>query len=211
MYRRGLSAARIAVVCNVSTQKVRRALSGAKRSELGLEQEHQSNVPKPSAPSPRWTRRCEELTDFVAKNGRLPFAKGHGDEESSLARWLAHQRSASALNDFPQEKRRALAATGDWESTPRSQKDALRWEERLDGVAAFVAQEGRYPSYRRASSEIERLLGTWLHIQRQAASHSQLAMDRLQAINDRVPGWNTWKSVPSTPSKNTENTASSNG
>lgn len=173
--------------------------------------ESPTNVLKSCAPSPQWRRRYEELTEFVAKNSRLPYAKGHGDEESSLGRWLANQRSASAFSNFPQHKRRALAATGDWESTPRSQKDALRWEERLDGVAAFVVHGGRYPSYRRASSEIERLLGTWLHIQRQAASHSLLAMDRLQSINDRVPGWNTWKSVPSIPYKNTENTASSNG
>lgn len=192
MYRRGLSASRIAATGDVPVPKVRRALGSAKRSDQGLETEHLSNVPEETALSRRWTQRCEELTDFIARNGRLPFARGHGDVESRLARWLARQRSAASLNDLPVEKRRALAALGDWERTPRAQNYAHRWEERLEGVAAFVAQEGRFPTYRRPSSERERLLGTWLHSQRQRAFNRQLDPDRLHSLQERLPGWNTW-------------------
>jgi hypothetical protein len=199
MYRRGLSANRIAAICDVPAPKVRRALGSAKRSDQGLETEHLSNVPEQTALSRQWTQRCEELTDFIAENGRLPFAKGHEGIESRLARWLAQQRSAASLNNLPVEKRRALAALGDWESTPRAQNDARRWEERLEGLAAFVAKEGRFPSYRRPSSERERLLGTWLHGQRQRAFHHRIRADRLQSLQHRVPGWNTWKSVRSSP------------
>lgn len=197
MYRRGLSASRIAAICDVPAPKVRRALGAVHRSDQGLEQEHLSNVSEQTALSGQWTQRCEELTDFIAENGRLPYAKGQGDVESHLARWLAQQRSAASLNNLPVEKRRALAALGDWESTPRAQNDARRWEERLEGLAAFVAQEGRFPSYRRPPSERERLLGTWLHGQRQRAFNHQLAANRLQSLQERVPGWNTWNGVRS--------------
>lgn len=197
MYRSGLSASQIAVICDAPAPKVRRALGWAKRSDQGLETEHLSNVPEQTALSRKWIQRCEELMDFIAENGRLPFAKGHGGVESRLSRWLAQQRSAASLNNLPVEKRRALAALGDWETTPRALNDARRWEERLEAVVAFVAQEHRFPSYRRPTSERERLLGTWLHGQRQRAFSHQLAADRLESMEDRVPGWNTWKSIRS--------------
>lgn len=193
MYRKGLTPVRIAEVCDVHPQKVTRALGWAKRMERGLEAEHLSSAPKPSPVSRRWAQRCEELIHFNAKNGRMPFARGHGDAESSLGRWLAKQRAAAARGDLPEEKRRALSAVEDWEATPRSQQDARRWEERLGGTAAFFAQEGRLPSYRRPGSERERLLGTWLHSQRQQASKNELTADKLRSLQDRVPGWNTWR------------------
>jgi hypothetical protein len=151
-------------------------------------------VPEQTPLRGQWVQRLGELTDFIAGNGRLPFVKGHGDVESRLARWLAQQRSAASLNNLPVEKRRALAVLGDWASTPRAQNDARRWEERLEGLAAFVGKEGRFPSYRRPTSERERLLGTWLHGQRQRAFNHRLRADRLQSLHERVPGWNTWKS-----------------
>lgn len=192
MYRRGLTAARIAGICDVNPKKVTRALGWAKRRDHALEEEHLSNAPKPSAVSLRWAQRCEELSRFAAKNGRMPFARGHSDSESSLGRWLAKQRSAAAQRDLSEEKRQALAAAGDWESTPRSQKDARRWDERLAGLAAFLASESRLPSYRRPCSETERLLGTWLHGQRQRAFNHQLSVDQLRSLQDSVPDWNTW-------------------
>jgi hypothetical protein len=193
MYRKGLTAARIADICHVHPQVVTRALGWAKRREHALEEEHLSNAPKSSSVSPRWAKRCQELALFAEQNGRMPFAKGHGASESSLGRWLAKQRTGAARGDLHQEKRRALAAAGAWEATPRSQSDARRWEERLGGLAAFWASEGRLPSYRRPSSETERLLGTWLHSQRQQASNKQLTADKRQSLQDHVPGWNTWR------------------
>lgn len=86
---------------------------------------------KPNSISLRWAERCEELTRFAEKNGRMPFAKGHSESESSLGRWLAKQRAAAARGDLHRDKCRALAAAGAWEATPRSQRDARRWEERL--------------------------------------------------------------------------------
>lgn len=194
MYRRGLTSAQIAAICDVQPQKVTRALGWAKRREPGLEEEHLSNAPRRSMVSQQWAKRCEELTRFVSKNGRMPSARGRSDSESSLGRWLARQRAAAARSNLPEEKRRALAAARNWEDTPRSQKDAQRWEERLAGLAAFVASESRFPSYRRPRSETERILGTWLHGQRQGASNYRLTADQLESLQDRIPGWNTWTS-----------------
>lgn len=200
MYRKGLTAARIAAICDVHPQKVTRALGWAKRREPGLAEEHLSNAPTPRMVSRQWAKRCEELACFVSKNGRMPSVRGRSDSESSLGRWLTKQRAAAARSNLSEGKRRALAAVRNWEATPRSQKDAQRWEERLAGLAAFMASESRFPSYRRPRSETERILGTWLHGQRQGASNNRLTADQLESLEDRVPGWNTWTSARATRS-----------
>ncbi|WP_370118883.1 helicase associated domain-containing protein [Arthrobacter sp. MW3 TE3886] len=192
MYRKGLTPVRIAALCEVPAQKVTRALRSAKQREPSLEEEHLAYAPKPGPVSPQWAKRCGELARFFAENGRMPFAKRHG-AESGMGRWLAQQRAAAKRDDLPEEKRLALAKAGDWEATPRAQLDANRWQERLEGLADFVASKSRFPRYRRASSEAERALGTWLHKQRQQAINGELATDQLQALNKRVPGWNTWR------------------
>ncbi|WP_024365319.1 helicase associated domain-containing protein [Arthrobacter sp. TB 26] len=197
MYRKGLTPVRIAALCEVPAQKVTRALRLAKQRQPSLEEEHLANAPKPGPVSAHWAKRCGELARFFAENGRMPFAKGHG-AESGLGRWLAQQRAAAARDDLPEEKRLALATAGDWEATPRAQLDASRWQERLDGLADYFASKSRFPRYRRTSSEAERALGTWLHKQRQKAFNGQLATDQLQTLNERVPGWNTWRAPRTT-------------
>jgi hypothetical protein len=168
MYRRGLTPARIGKLCEVPSKKVTSALACAKRREPSLEEEHLANAPRPNPVSPLWAKRCGELARFVAENGRMPFAKGH-EAESGLGRWLARQRAAAARNNLPEEKRLALTTAGNWESTPRAQLDASRWQERLEGLADYFESKSRLPRYRRTSSETERALGTWLHRQRQQA------------------------------------------
>lgn len=193
MYRKGLTAGRIADLCGVPKQKVTRALGRAKRREPELDLEHLANAPQQATFTPRWTARCEELARFVAENGRMPFAKGHGHTESSLGRWLAKQRAASARGCLNKDQRDALTRVGGWEANPRSQRDARRWQQRLAGLAEFVALERRFPSYRRPTSEAERVLGTWLHTQRQAAVSRQLPAEQLHAMDVQIPGWYTWR------------------
>lgn len=193
MFRLGLTPARIADLCEVPIQNVTRALGWAKRREPRLEEEHVINAPKRSEISLRWAGRCLDLKSFVAENGRMPFAKGRDQAEVSLGRWLAKQRALAERDKLAEEERCALNAVGDWEVTPRAHQDNLRWQVRLSELGDFVTAERRLPSHRRAASEKERLLGTWLHGQRQRALNGLLSPDQLRSLQDRTPGWNTWR------------------
>lgn len=199
MYRQGLTAGRIAELCRVNVQQVNRAIARARRSDPGIAQEHLAKVPRPPAASKRWKARCEELTAFMAANGRPPFATGHGPEESSLGRWLERQRGEAVKGELDEDRRRALDAAGDWMTPPRVQLETRRWRQHLQELADFAIREGRLPSHRRAVTETERILANWLHGQRQGASRGELSAGRLQALQDSVPGWNTWRTGPGNP------------
>lgn len=114
----------------------------------------------------------------------------HGKEESSLGRWLEKQRAVAVKGDLPADKRRALDEAGNWLAPPRAQLDLRRWDIRLEELAAFVEAESRFPSYRYAESDTERVLGNWLHGQRQQVSRGKLSAGQLQSLQEMVPGWN---------------------
>lgn len=196
MYRQGLPVARIAELCGVKIQAVKRAIDRALRLEPELEQEHQARTQTPTSPiSAAWRARSEELAQFISSHGRPPFGSGHGPLESSLGRWLAKQRAAALKGELTEEKRRALDQAGDWEKLPRAHLDAQRWNGRLVELEGFVSRHARFPSYRAASTH-ERVLGTWLHTQRQSVSRGKISPGQLQALHDRVPGWDTWRRQP---------------
>lgn len=55
----------------------------------------------------------------------------------------------------------------------------------------FKTEHGKWPRFRKADSEAERVLGVWLHAQRQKAQNGQLAENNQRALDTAVPGWNT--------------------
>ncbi|MET4143753.1 helicase associated domain-containing protein [Arthrobacter sp. UYCo732] len=196
MYRQGLTAGRISQLCRVNVQQVNRAIARARRNDPGIVQEHLRKAPPAAAVTERWKARCEELTAFMAANGRPPFAAAQAPEETSLGRWLERQRAAAGKGELDEEHRRALDAVGDWRTPPRVQLEARRWRQRLEELARFAMVEGRLPSHRTPRTDTERVLGNWLHGQRRRASRGDITAGHLQALQDAVPGWNTWKTGP---------------
>lgn len=170
-----------------------RALVGAKSHDKDLAAEHQLNTPGSGEVSRPWLQRCEELTRFIEQEQRLPSARALCGAESGLGRWLAKQRAAAARGELSEQKHRALDQAGDWQSSPRAQGSDRRWDTRLVELEEFVASERRLPSYRRASTECERVLRAWLRKQGQDNFNHRLAVGRLQEVSVRVPGWNTWR------------------
>lgn len=79
---------------------------------------------------------------------------------------------------------------GKWQAPPRAQLDLRRWEVRVEELAAFVEAGSPFPSYRYAESDTKRVLGNWLHGQRQQVSQGKLSAGQLQSLRDTVPGWN---------------------
>lgn len=191
MYRQGLTPRQIADLCRVRLQQVKRAIVRAVFRDPEAAQEHLRNLPRVPVPSKRWKDRCEALKAFTAAHGRPPFVAGHGPEESSLGRWLEKQRGAAVKGELPEAKRRALDEAGNWMAPPRSHLNILRWDARLEELAKFVAAESRLPSYRYAATDAERVLGNWLHTQRQQLSRGKLSAGQLQSLQETVPEWQT--------------------
>ncbi|WP_395940353.1 helicase associated domain-containing protein [Arthrobacter sp. U41] len=110
-----------------------------------------------------------------------------------LANWLSIRRRAARAGDLNEAERQLLAVLPGWEDSPRSRSDAERWNRRLEELRAFRASEGRWPQFRRPVPESERVLGVWLHAQRQTFGAGQLQTEALSQLDSTVPGWNAWR------------------
>lgn len=75
----------------------------------------------------------------------------------------------------------------------RKELERKRWQERLVELHDFKVRYGTWPRFRNAVSEAERILGVWLHGQRQKASRDGLSARELQALDAAATGWNTWR------------------
>lgn len=113
--------------------------------------------------------------------------------ERSLAQWLSLQRRAYKSGTLREDRQRILAALPGWDRNPRAEMEAERWVARLEELREFCAAEGRWPRYRESADETERVLGGWLHRQRQAFGACLLAPTELRLLDSGVPGWNEWR------------------
>lgn len=198
MYRQGLTPQRIANLCGVPLSRVNRALGWSKRRDPYLVSQHadhsgpgmQKISPSVSA---RWRARHDELLRFIGSTGRMPFTKVPDPVEASLGRWLARQRYALLSGKLDDERERRLDEAGSWKQSARSQRDTAGWQDCLNDLAAFMITSDRLPSYRNYTDEAERRLGVWLHAQRQRAVNGNMPDQMLAALDEAVPGWNTWK------------------
>jgi hypothetical protein len=202
MYRNGLTQAQIAVLCNMPREFINRSIGAHKRGDPSLEVDHVANRPEPSQsttpplPSPQWLAYCDELVRFLSEHGRPPRLNISDVAELSLARWVGRQRTAARNGSLDPSWRRALDRAGNWQESARTQRDDARWRARLDLLSEFKSNEGRWPSYRHYANESERILGTWLHQQRQGAFNVSLLPEKRKLLDAAVPGWNTWRQRP---------------
>lgn len=188
MYRMGLTQQKISDLCGVPVGLVRRSIAWNKGLDASLQVQHEENAPEEA--TIRWSRRCEELTEFVAARHRLPSTKGMDRVERSLGRWLATQRSTAEKLNSVQIKR--LDDAGNWRQTPRAESDDARWWRTLEECGCYLGTTSRLPSWRTYKTETERRLGTWLHAQRQKCRSGKLAVERRRALDECLPRWNTW-------------------
>lgn len=197
MYRRGLDSRRISMLCGVPVSRINRALRSSREYDGSLDREHGDKVKagknvEAFPPTALWMRRLKELTQFEEEHGRMPYSRTSNAEEASLGRWLARQRKAGTMGDLALSKVSALDAVGEWKGSARRQQDCARWTRRLTDLVHFVGENSRLPSYRSAKSELERVLGTWLHSQRQLAYQGSMSRDMREMLDAAVPTWNTW-------------------
>jgi hypothetical protein len=133
MYRRGLSAAKIAVLVNTPASTVRYHLQVAKRSDTGLQAEHQAAMATPARRTPKkGLRNLADVLAFHQLTGRLPRSHGKTSRERSLGVWLARRRQEAASGTLSPAYRNALAVIPGWDMpSTRKEEDEARWQQRL--------------------------------------------------------------------------------
>lgn len=195
MYRRGLTAARIAHVCGALPQTVGLHLRVERQKYPEMVAEHLANRParKPRPPAKSWLEKADAMSAFRRAHGRYPTSGDADPASRRLAQWLSHQRKLARAGRMPEDRRRILAALPGWDRNQRAELDAERWAARLEQLVVFREAEGRWPRFRGPQDEAERVLGVWLHAQRQAFGAGQLTSIEVQLMDAKVPGWNAWR------------------
>jgi hypothetical protein len=195
MYRKGLTVGRIADLCGAVKKTVGRHLRVQRAKHPDMQAEHESNR-RPAKPRPlrsSWQVSIEALVNLLDAEGRYPTSSDPAPERRRLGYWLAVQRRAHRDGTLSEAKLEALKALPGWERDQRKELDAKRWQTRLAELREFREHNNRWPRFRNAGSEAERTLGVWLHGQRQLALQGHLPSGKADALEDVVPGWNTWR------------------
>jgi hypothetical protein len=196
MYRKGLTVGRIAELCRAVPQTVSRHIRGQCVQQPDMQVEHLANRPSPNTRPPlsSWVANVDALHEILEVEGRFPTTSDSSPDRRRLGSWLSVQRRAYREGRLSQTKIAALQPLAGWTRNQRVVEDGRRWQERLQELYAFHQHECRWPRHRNYKTAAEHVIGVWLHGQRQKALKGALAANELQALNETVPGWNTWKS-----------------
>lgn len=195
MYRKGLTVKRIAGLCHAVPQTVSRHIRIQRAIFADMETEHLANVrpARPRPPSQNWLATLERVAEFHGKCGRYPTSGDPDPAVRRLARWLSELRRADRAGKVSDDRRALLAVLPAWDRNQRPQLEAERWRVRLGQLSAFRLAEDRWPRFRGARDEAERVLGVWLHAQRQDFGAGGLSGEEVQLLDAAAPGWNAWR------------------
>jgi len=193
MYRKGLPFGLIAKLCKAPRSTVHAYLQ--RQSELypELAEEHERNRPSDRlqhrSVSQSWLGHMEALKAFIDEHGRMPHNGGPADGETALASWLSVQRRKHLEGSLRPEALELLADIPDWNMSARALDDRQRWHQRLAELQLFLDLEGRSPRYRGYKTEHERILGVWLHGQKQKLTNRLLTIEEVRLLTESAPGW----------------------
>ena len=186
MYAAGLSCERIAELCRVSRAAVFAHIQEHATIDPGLRNRHQTRAEDPVAR--RWNTTYQALKRFVDRTDWWPVS-GTDGTEGELALWIAEQRRRHRRGLLSEDRIILLDAAGPWQLSSRALADEQRWWTRLKEAATNRRETGRWPRWRNPDNEQERVLGVWIHGQRQQLTRALLTDDKLAALNENLPGW----------------------
>lgn len=194
MYRKGLTVKRIAALCGSVPQTVSRHIRVQRAQYPDMLTEHLSNRPAATRPPPKsWLEKADALAAFREANGRFPTSGDSGPAAKRLAQWLSLQRRAHVAGVLPVDRRQVLDAMPGWDRNQRAVQEAERWASRLEELRAFRVEAGRWPRFRNSVDEDERVLGVWLHGQRQAFGAGRLTVEQVGQLDAAAPDWRAWR------------------
>lgn len=191
MYRQGLTTARIAAIAGAAQSTVRYHMAIAAATEPSIRDEHHKACHH--APVTRVTPEgLQNLNDTVAlytSEGRLPSTKSPSARERALAMWLTRRRQDHDQGTLSPTYSNGLQEIPGWEQRTRTDKDAKRWNQRLQELTGYMAASNGWPRHKKTDTEEERVLGMWLHIQRMKCRRNELDQDKETRLNTLLPGW----------------------
>lgn len=190
MYAAGLTVREIADRCHRHVETIHLHLQVREKYSPGLRAIHEAALEDrgPDRPTTAWRRRLNEALAFHAARQRLPDSTA-GGAESSLARWVAIQRTMYLTGRMSAAKVILLDGLEGWQVHPRRERLDEKWRSTLAALTAYVAATGEIPRYKNYASEPERALGVWLHVQHQRRAEGTLLSWRLEALDASVPSW----------------------
>lgn len=191
MYRKGITASRIAALENVAETTVRYHLQIAARAEPGIRDEHKAALPPPAPRTPEaGLRNLTDVIAFYESEGRLPVAHGKSAKERALGAWLVHRRRDAVQGTLSPIYRETLAAIPGWDKlSTRKDDDEARWQHRLEELQKIRTAGGDWPRHQKTDNTHERTLGVWLHGQRIAYRAGKLSPSKEKKLNEVLPGW----------------------
>jgi Helicase associated domain len=193
MYRKGLPFGLIAKLCKAPRSTVHLHLQRQALLYPQLQAEHERNrapqVMTHQAVPRIWLEHFEALKAFTEAHGRMPKTRGPEQGENTLAGWLGAQRTEFRKGRIRPEMLELLGTIEAWDVPARTAADRQRWQQRLTDLQVFLDGEHRWPRYRGYRSEEERVLGVWLHIQKQKHRNGDLPDGYAQALTEAAPGW----------------------
>lgn len=190
MYRAGMPSPKIAATKGMAESTVRYHLFIAVQADPEIRDEHKSARGKVTRQTSPGLRNLQDTVAFFRAEKRLPATGGNTARERALGSWLHRRRQAAADGTLSALYRDGLAVIPNWDTQPtRNETKAARWDQRLSELAGYTATGNDWPRHKNPSTEQERVLGVWLHVQRISRRHHKLALAREEQLNTVLPGW----------------------
>lgn len=160
------------------------------KAEPGLRDEHKAALLAVTRQTSAGLQNLADAITFHKAEGRLPTTGGRTARERALGVWLHRRRQDAAAGTLSPTYREGLDTIPGWE-VPSSQKsdNKARWAHRLAELLEYKAAGNDWPRHKNPSSEQERAVGVWLHVQRISHCEGTMTPEREAQLNNAVPGW----------------------
>ena len=192
MWTKGLDPRRIAKICRVPYRKVYDHIRTRVNHNPALFGQRLMLHDHPRVPrwglenrKPTWQERAAELAEFRRTHGRFP--RGYFEGEQQLYSFLQYQRKQYRAGKLPESKKVYLNdQVPGWLTPPKKEREDDLWQQRLGELEKFVAEHGRYPSYKTAVEPMERGLAVWMQRQRDCLRRGTLEKSRRIRLGERI-------------------------
>lgn len=190
MYAVGLTVREIADRCHQNVATIHAHFQSRERYEPGTRATHEAALAARGVDRPTisWRKLLAEVLEFQKTHGRLPSHDGDNTERR-LHRWVLKQRRAHRNKSMSTPKIVLLEDLTGWNIDAHQQELDETWRARLTSLIDFTAANHQIPRYKNHSTEAERVLGVWLHIQHQKRAEGTMIPWRLEMMDAAFPHW----------------------
>lgn len=190
MYRKGITARKIALLAGAPGSTVRYHLALAREHDPTLADTHQQFLPRRPKTTTAGRTNLNEILIHFKSTGFLPSSNGATSSERNLAAWLQRRRQEANNNTLSPTYAALLNTLPGWNDlAPKKIRDESRWKTRLADLIAYRAEGNDWPRHNKTNDPHERQLGIWLHGQRITANTSKLDPQKAKTLDTKLPGW----------------------